>query len=217
VPVKKIRDLQEMEDSLWRKPGDPELWRAIARVWSFAARTSPGIFHPASTSTGRSRTPSACATSGKRRTSRPSGGNGVDRQPGAKAPGYSNFALPGRGFLLGAARGQGASPHPQEGSRLIQKDRGTIPAEVGRKLGIMPGQRIDGQPRGSRAKRLRRGEEILGNLSVHLGRPLSQKRRGRLPKKTERGAVPRRSAAKPGRAWRGILQWPWWWQHFKPR
>ena len=32
--------LQEMEDSLWRQPGDPELWKAIRSVWTFAARTA---------------------------------------------------------------------------------------------------------------------------------------------------------------------------------
>jgi hypothetical protein len=63
-----------------------------------------------------------------------------DRQPGAKAPGYSSFALPGRGSRLGAARGQGASPHPQEGSRLTQEDRSAIPAEVGRSSGSSPGR-----------------------------------------------------------------------------
>ncbi|HXO19572.1 MAG TPA: hypothetical protein VOA87_06560 [Thermoanaerobaculia bacterium] len=46
MPVKKFRDLQEMEDSLWREPGDPELWRAISAVWSFAARTCPRHFPP---------------------------------------------------------------------------------------------------------------------------------------------------------------------------
>jgi hypothetical protein len=46
MPVKKFRDLQAMEDSLWREPGDPALWRAIARVWSFAARTVPRHFPP---------------------------------------------------------------------------------------------------------------------------------------------------------------------------
>jgi hypothetical protein len=46
MPVKKFRDLQAMEDSLWREPGDPELWRAIARVWDFAARTVPRHFPP---------------------------------------------------------------------------------------------------------------------------------------------------------------------------
>jgi hypothetical protein len=46
MPVKKFRDLQEMEDSLWREPSDPALWRAIARVWSFSARTVPRHFPP---------------------------------------------------------------------------------------------------------------------------------------------------------------------------
>jgi hypothetical protein len=27
MPARKLRDLQEMEDSLWREPGDPKLWR----------------------------------------------------------------------------------------------------------------------------------------------------------------------------------------------
>lgn len=46
MPVKKIQNLQEMEDSLWHEPGDPALWRAIRRVWSFAARTCPRRFPP---------------------------------------------------------------------------------------------------------------------------------------------------------------------------
>jgi hypothetical protein len=46
MPVKKFRDVGEMEDSLWREPGDPALWRAIARVWSFAAQTVPRHFPP---------------------------------------------------------------------------------------------------------------------------------------------------------------------------
>lgn len=46
MPVRKIRDLQEMEDALWREPGDPQLAKAIAAVWSFAARTCPCSFPP---------------------------------------------------------------------------------------------------------------------------------------------------------------------------
>lgn len=46
MPVKKVRNLQEMEDSLWHEPGDPALWRAIRNVWSFAARTCPQRFPP---------------------------------------------------------------------------------------------------------------------------------------------------------------------------
>jgi hypothetical protein len=44
MPVKKIRDLQEMEDSLWYEPGDPELWKAIEAVWKFAEQTCPQAF-----------------------------------------------------------------------------------------------------------------------------------------------------------------------------
>jgi len=46
MPVRKFRSLQAMEDSLWREPGDPQLWRAIAAVWTFAARTCPARFPP---------------------------------------------------------------------------------------------------------------------------------------------------------------------------
>lgn len=46
MPVRKFRDVSEMEDTLWRKPGDPELFRAIAAVWDFAARTVPRHFPP---------------------------------------------------------------------------------------------------------------------------------------------------------------------------
>lgn len=46
MPVRKIRDLQEMEDALWREPGDPQLATAIASVWRFAAQTCPLRFPP---------------------------------------------------------------------------------------------------------------------------------------------------------------------------
>jgi hypothetical protein len=46
MPVKKIRDLQEMEDSLWREPGSPELMRAIESVQRLGARTRPLGFPP---------------------------------------------------------------------------------------------------------------------------------------------------------------------------
>ncbi len=46
MPVRKFRSLQEMEDSLWREPGEPELLKAIRSVWSFAARTCPRRFPP---------------------------------------------------------------------------------------------------------------------------------------------------------------------------
>ena len=46
MPVRKFRDVSEMEGATWRTPGDPELFRAIAEVWSFAARTVPRYFPP---------------------------------------------------------------------------------------------------------------------------------------------------------------------------
>jgi hypothetical protein len=46
MPLRKFRSLQEMEDALWREPGDPALAQAIKRVWDFAARTVPRRFPP---------------------------------------------------------------------------------------------------------------------------------------------------------------------------
>jgi hypothetical protein len=46
MPVRKIRDPQEMEDLLCREPGSPELLQAIDRVWRFATRTFPRHFPP---------------------------------------------------------------------------------------------------------------------------------------------------------------------------
>ncbi|TMQ04200.1 MAG: hypothetical protein E6J90_52075 [Deltaproteobacteria bacterium] len=44
MPVRKFRDVSEMEDTLWYERTDPELPRAIARVWDFAARICPREF-----------------------------------------------------------------------------------------------------------------------------------------------------------------------------
>jgi hypothetical protein len=41
MPVRKFRDVSEMEDTLWYERTDPALPRAIARVWDFAARACP--------------------------------------------------------------------------------------------------------------------------------------------------------------------------------
>jgi hypothetical protein len=46
MPIRKFRDVAEMEGALWRQPGDPALFRAIAEVWSFAAQTVPRHFPP---------------------------------------------------------------------------------------------------------------------------------------------------------------------------
>ena len=46
MPIKKYRDVSEMEDNTWRSPGDPELFRAIKAVWEFSARVAPRRFPP---------------------------------------------------------------------------------------------------------------------------------------------------------------------------
>ncbi len=46
MPVRKFRNLQDMEDSLWRAPNDPALSAAIARVWDFADRIAERHFPP---------------------------------------------------------------------------------------------------------------------------------------------------------------------------
>jgi hypothetical protein len=46
MPIKKFRDVAEMDGNTWRNAGDPELFRAIRACWSFAARTLQPTFPP---------------------------------------------------------------------------------------------------------------------------------------------------------------------------
>ena len=46
MPVFKYRSIEEMDAHSWRRPGDPELYRAIAFVWDLARRTNPRRFTP---------------------------------------------------------------------------------------------------------------------------------------------------------------------------
>jgi hypothetical protein len=39
MPVRKFRTVDEMSTEVWRRPGDPELYRVMASLWSFGART----------------------------------------------------------------------------------------------------------------------------------------------------------------------------------
>ncbi len=39
MPVYRFRSAEEMNQPRWREPGDPELYRAIASLWSFGERT----------------------------------------------------------------------------------------------------------------------------------------------------------------------------------
>lgn len=46
MPVYKYRSIEDMDAHSWRRPGDPELYRAIAFVWELARRTNPRRFTP---------------------------------------------------------------------------------------------------------------------------------------------------------------------------
>ena len=46
MPIRKFRDVSEMDDGPWYERTDPSLHRAIARVWSFAMRTCALRFPP---------------------------------------------------------------------------------------------------------------------------------------------------------------------------
>ena len=46
MPIRKYRDVSEMEGNTWREPGDPELFRAIRNTWDFARRTLQPSFPP---------------------------------------------------------------------------------------------------------------------------------------------------------------------------
>lgn len=48
MPVQRFRSVEEMNQEVWRSPGDPELREAIRRVWEFGLRTrgkhlEPGV------------------------------------------------------------------------------------------------------------------------------------------------------------------------------
>ena len=46
MPVRTFRSVEEMERPHWRAPGDPGLYRTIARVWAFGQRTAGYRFPP---------------------------------------------------------------------------------------------------------------------------------------------------------------------------
>lgn len=46
MPVRRFRSVYEMEQPVWRTPGDPELYRAIAAIWELGMRTLPRRFPP---------------------------------------------------------------------------------------------------------------------------------------------------------------------------
>jgi len=46
MPIRKFRDVTEMEGNTWREPGDPRLFEAIRATWEFAHRTLQPHFPP---------------------------------------------------------------------------------------------------------------------------------------------------------------------------
>ena len=46
MPVRKFRDVSEMEGNTWHEPGSPELFRAIRSTWDFAQQTLRPSFPP---------------------------------------------------------------------------------------------------------------------------------------------------------------------------
>lgn len=46
MPVRKFRSSEEMNQPVWREPGDPELYRTMHALWDLASRTSRKRFRP---------------------------------------------------------------------------------------------------------------------------------------------------------------------------
>ncbi len=46
MPVRKFHSVEEMNQPVWRRPGDPELYEAITALWKLGRRTSKTQFTP---------------------------------------------------------------------------------------------------------------------------------------------------------------------------
>ena len=46
MPVRRLHSLAEAEESCWRDPRDPVLWRQIKAVWEMSRRLAPHSFPP---------------------------------------------------------------------------------------------------------------------------------------------------------------------------
>jgi hypothetical protein len=44
MPVRKFRTSEDLQRPHWRNPGDPQLYRTIARLWEFGRRTVTRVF-----------------------------------------------------------------------------------------------------------------------------------------------------------------------------
>lgn len=54
MPVRKFRSVEEMNQPVWRDPGDPELYRTIAGLWEVGRRVGGAASSPACIGSGRS-------------------------------------------------------------------------------------------------------------------------------------------------------------------
>jgi len=46
MTVRRFRSVEEMNQPVWRKPNDPELYRAVKATWQFGMRTRTRRFRP---------------------------------------------------------------------------------------------------------------------------------------------------------------------------
>ena len=46
MPIRKFRSVEEMNEPVWHRPGDPALYRAMRIVWDFGRRANPRRFRP---------------------------------------------------------------------------------------------------------------------------------------------------------------------------
>jgi hypothetical protein len=46
MPVRRFRSAEEMNQPLWREPGDPALYRAMKAVWDAGQRAFPRRYPP---------------------------------------------------------------------------------------------------------------------------------------------------------------------------
>lgn len=46
MPLRKFRSAEEMNQPLWREPGDPELYRVLRDLWESGLRARPRRFTP---------------------------------------------------------------------------------------------------------------------------------------------------------------------------
>lgn len=46
MPVFKFRTVEALNREIWRRPGDPELYRVMDRLWAAGRRLRPATFEP---------------------------------------------------------------------------------------------------------------------------------------------------------------------------